>query len=725
MIDHLVLAGGGHTHALILQRWIMNPHLRPKCLITLINRDSSTIYSGMFPGLVSGLYQFDEVAIDLRKLADRAGVSFILGEINSLDLYEKKLVLNNRPSIAFSLLSLDVGSETNLDKCNSEIRNNNLVMPIKPFLKAYEWIKQFDDESLMRSYESFTVIGSGLAAFEISFALRNRWPSRKLRLQAFPKKLNKRLKKSLDLANIHLINPKEVLSGPAIICTGSKAPHWLQRSGLKVNNFGRVQTSSAFVTSFGPNVLAAGDCAALCNNHPPPSGVWAVKAARPLAKNIEASLRGSLMMPWQPQKLALKLVGAQSTLTAARAFLIWGPFLIGPHSCFWQLKKTIDISFIRKFQKTSIMKDQAYNKLACRGCAAKVAYQTLTAALKESELSELSDNPVDAALIDSSQEGLSWLQSVDGFPALISDPWLNARLTTLHSCSDLWARGASVSSAQAVITLPAADGSLQKEILTQCLLGIQSVLGPQGAKLIGGHTFESRSGLDENIAMGIELSLSMNGLLPKNRKLWGKCGLQPGDDILISRAIGSGVVFAAAMQGSLPSRYVDSALLELSQSQDCLVDSLQEKTSNSSGIHACTDITGFGLLGHLGEMIQVTNKRNSAQNLPLIKINLFASSIPSFQGAMSLLKSGYESSLSPANSHYLALLNPNNQLPACINLVPDASSSDVGDLNVVKKLLIDPQTCGPLVISCQSDLAEELMYESNYWYRIGFVTSLI
>ena len=93
LVNHLVLAGGGHTHALILLRWAMNPQLRPKCLITLINRDSSTIYSGMFPGLISGFHQLEKASVDLRLLADRAGVSLVVGEIESLDLSQNRLFL--------------------------------------------------------------------------------------------------------------------------------------------------------------------------------------------------------------------------------------------------------------------------------------------------------------------------------------------------------------------------------------------------------------------------------------------------------------------------------------------------------------------------------------------------------------------------------------------------------------------------------------------------------
>ena len=81
----LLLAGGGHSHALLLRRWSMRPEQRPKGLITLINRSSTALYSGMVPGLIAGQYSRDAVAIDLRQLCDRAGVALVSAEITGLD----------------------------------------------------------------------------------------------------------------------------------------------------------------------------------------------------------------------------------------------------------------------------------------------------------------------------------------------------------------------------------------------------------------------------------------------------------------------------------------------------------------------------------------------------------------------------------------------------------------------------------------------------------------
>ena len=93
----------------------MNPKLKPAGMITLVNKSSTTIYSGMFPGVVAGKYKIDEILIDLRNLASKAGVSFVMAEIEGIDLKKKKLLLAGRPEIEYSLLSLNIGTKTNLN----------------------------------------------------------------------------------------------------------------------------------------------------------------------------------------------------------------------------------------------------------------------------------------------------------------------------------------------------------------------------------------------------------------------------------------------------------------------------------------------------------------------------------------------------------------------------------------------------------------------------------
>ena len=132
----LVLAGGGHSHALLLRYWAMRPKHRPKGLITLVNRSSTTLYSGMVPGLIAGLYSRDQVAIDLRRLAAEAGVAFVQAEIQGLDPIYQSLVLEGRPRLPYSQLSLDVGSISRLLSPDQSLPTGCLI-PIKPLSRHW------------------------------------------------------------------------------------------------------------------------------------------------------------------------------------------------------------------------------------------------------------------------------------------------------------------------------------------------------------------------------------------------------------------------------------------------------------------------------------------------------------------------------------------------------------------------------------------------------------
>jgi selenide,water dikinase len=309
--------------------------------------------------------------------------------------------------------------------------------------------------------------------------------------------------------------------------------------------------------------------------------------------------------------------------------------------------------------------------MACRGCAAKLPAAPLEAALARLRPDGALPAAEDAALVGHGAGGEWLLQSLDGFPALVDDPWLNARLTTLHACSDLWASGAEVQSVQALVTLPQQAPALQETLLVQTLDGVKSVLGPMGARLIGGHTLEGRDGA------GLSLSLTVNGSAPSQGH-WPKGPLQAGQLLVLTRPIGTGVLFAAAMAGTAEPSWLDQALALMQQSQAPLVELLRHH-----GCRTCTDITGFGLLGHLGEMLAPTSR-----------VQLDAGAIPALAGALPLLELGLASTLAPFNARALRLLDGPVEL---------RGPADAAQL----ALLIDPQTCGPLLAALPADRAAE------------------
>ena len=166
----LLLAGGGHSHSLLLKRWAMRPERRPQQSITLINRSSTALYSGMVPGLIAGIYQQDELAIDLRQLCDRAGVAFVEAEIIGLNPQQNWLRLRNRAALHFDWLSLDVGAVS---------RPSATGIPIKPLEASLAFLESEDPSDPL----PLRVIGAGAAGLEVVLSLRRRWPQRALQLQ--------------------------------------------------------------------------------------------------------------------------------------------------------------------------------------------------------------------------------------------------------------------------------------------------------------------------------------------------------------------------------------------------------------------------------------------------------------------------------------------------------------------------------------------------------------
>ena len=662
----LILAGGGHSHALLLKRWAMHPKQRPNRSVLLINRHSTALYSGMVPGLIAGIYKRDEISIDLRQLCDRAGVAFMGAEITGLKPAEKYLELRDRPALHFDLLSLNVGA---VSKTNT---NGIPIKPLEPCLTFLESESDCDPQPLR-------VIGAGAAGLEVVMALRRRWPQRPLQLQQRCGQLNPAIQQMLRDSQIQLVDDDSHPCTPSLLCTGSRGPSWLATSGLPLDPDNRICTDRYLNVEGHPSVFASGDCAVINSTPRPASGVWAVRAEPYLAKNLQAACEGRPLRAWNPQPQALQLIGSDRETAWAR----WGRWTVGPSPIFFKLKQRIDRRFMAGFQRPVSMDETA--QMACRGCAAKLPAKPLAEAL---DRAGLGGQPEDAAVISSKPYQL---QSVDGFPALVSDPWLNGRLTTLHACSDIWACGAAVTSAMATVTLPMLTSDVQRELLAQTLSGILSALNEQGADLIGGHTMESRSATPRPESYGTQIAITVNGKTPKGP--WNKSGIKPGDAILVSREIGSGVLFAGHMTGHTKTEDLDRALRIMGKSQH---EKIMQLECFRDKITACTDITGFGLLGHLKEMI--SNKSNT-------KIKLEGGSIPTYKGAKELWRKGIRSTLAPHNQKNWELIGKNIEVSGeCEQYILEA--------------MIDPQTCGPLLIACESKIVDRIIMTGE-WIKIG------
>jgi len=257
--ETLLLAGGGHSHSLLLKRWAMQPERRPAQSITLVNRSSTALYSGMVPGLIAGIYQRDELAIDLRQLCDRAGVAFVEAEITGLDAEQNCLHLRDRPALHFNWLSLDVGAVS---------RPNSRGIPIKPLEAALAFLES-EDPSDPRPLR---VIGAGAAGLEVVLALRRRWPQRALQLQQRMGQLDPAVQHVLRKANIAVTDDDSHHNGPSLLCTGSQGPAWLATTGLPLTPDGRVRTDRHLRVEGHRCLFASGDCAVISASPRPASG---------------------------------------------------------------------------------------------------------------------------------------------------------------------------------------------------------------------------------------------------------------------------------------------------------------------------------------------------------------------------------------------------------------------------------------------------------------------
>ena len=263
------------------------------------------------------------------------------------------------------------------------------------------------------------------------------------------------------------------------------------------------------------------------------------------------------------------------------------------------------------------------------------------------------DAPDDAALV-SFPGAPPLLQTVDFFRAMVGDPYLFGRIAANHALGDIYAMGGLPETALAIATLPPGRPAITEHDLFHMLKGGTEVLEAAGAVLVGGHSAE---------AAEMALGFAITGRTRPGRLL-RKGGLKPGDRLILTKPLGTGVILAAEMRGLARARIVTAAIDTMLQSA-----AASSAVFASHGATACTDVTGFGLAGHLLEMLSASGADG----------RLDPEAIPALDGALAILAGGVTSSLHPSN--LLAL----------------ASVDGVDPASPLAALLIDPQTAGGLL----------------------------
>jgi len=702
----LVLVGGGHSHVEVLRQFALRP--APDIRVTLISRDIHTPYSGMLPGFVAGHYTHDDAHIDLRPLAQKAGARLFHAEAIGLDLAEKRVLCAGRPPVAFDYLSLDIGSKPSWHDIPGAADHALPIKPVDGFIAGWQVIEQRLQQRRERPFR-IVIVGGGAGGTEICLALQHRVATRLQNgapvqftivadtaalLPTHNPGVRRRLTRAVQERGIALhldrrvvsvtptalrCKPDEDIAFDAAIWVTNAAPAaWLRQTGLATDENGFVAVNDRLQSLSHPQVFAAGDVAALAGHHLAKSGVFAVREGPPLARNLRHACRGEALESYRPQRhhLALISTGDRYAIASRGRWSAEGAYI-------WRLKNRIDRRWMRMYRDLDGMARMSAPRIAngaapemrCGGCGAKVGSELLGRVLHRIQPPSRPDvviglDPADDAAVVTVSGNQLLVQSVDFFRAFIDDPYLFGRIAANHCLGDLYAMGATPQTALAIATLPHGPEAKLEADLLQLMTGATETLAEAGAALVGGHTGEGAE-----LAFG----LTVNGTATPDQ-LWRKSGLRAGDRLVLTKPLGTGALFAADMRAKARGDWIDAALATMQASSRTAAATLRRH-----GARACTDVTGFGLVGHLLEMLRAS----------AVDAEIALEAVPALDGALDLLRRGIASSLAPQN---LAL-------SAAVDIGP----APANDPRIA--LLYDPQTAGGLLGSLPAESAEACLAE--------------
>ena len=686
----IVLLGGGHANVQVLRAFAMRPE--PALRLTIVAREPHSPYSGMLPGLVAGTYRWQDIHIDIARLAAVAGARFIAAEATGLDLAAARVLLRQRPSLRYDVLAINTGGVP------ANVPSTAFVTPVKPigqFLPIWQRLRS--DPAIGR----LAIVGGGPAGVELALAIARSEP--RLRclvldaaatlLPGLPAAARSRLLAALQRAGVDTATGATVQHAadgelaaadgrrwPAdhvLWLTGARAPDWPRAAGLATDADGFIAIGRTLQSTSHSAVFAAGDVANVVGALRPKSGVYAVRQGPALAANMRRFALGEPLRRYRPQRRALAIVGlANGRAVAARGH--W--HLAG--AWVWRWKQWLDRRFMRRFAELPPMpvptprlppalQAEAPAPMRCGGCGAKLGADLLARVLARLDAAANTSRPLaqieDAAVVQVAAGELAL--SCDGFRAMIDDGYRFGRISAHHALNDLFAMGAQPAFALALATVPVMADAMMEEELYQMMAGALAVFQAHDVALVGGHSAE---GAEAGLAFTVTGTLCEAALT--------KGALTPGEALVLTKPLGTGVVLSAAMQGAAEARETLAAIKSMDTSNAAAAAVLRRH-----GAKGCTDVTGFGLAGHLTEMTRAAG----------VGARLQAAAVPRLAGAERLLAAGFASALQRNNEQALA------------DFAIDGGAPNAPAL----RLLADPQTAGGLLAGVPADAASRCVAE--------------
>ena len=696
----LVLIGGGHAHVQVLRHLAMKPVAGLR--VTVVSREIHTPYSGMLPGLIAGHYSWDDIHIDLAPLCARAGARLFSDTVAGLDLKAQALHCPGRPPVRFDVLSINCGSSPDLGSIAGAADLGVPVKPISQFLPRWEALLG----RIRQSHQpvNLAIVGGGAGGVELALAIQYRLRRveqiDRVRINLVEAAdtlmpghgvgVRRRLQNELashditvhcgvrvshaDEGGLRLPSGDTVAADEVMWVTQAGAQSWLSESGLAVDESGFVRTNTCLQSVSHPAVFAAGDVASLDGHKLAKSGVYAVRQGPVLTHNLISTLCSRPLKTYRPQRRFLSLIstGDQRAVASRGRFAACGAWV-------WRGKDWIDRRFMARFaledhdmsrarpkeQVADPVDAKTDNQMRCGGCGSKLGKDMLHRVLSRLEVDTHPDAIKgigdDAAVLRPVAHELE-LQTLDGFRAMLDDPYLLGRIAAEHAMNDVFAMGGVVRTALAWATVPYAAEHLMEDDLYQLMSGALRALHGAGGTLVGGHSGEG---------MELSVGIAVTGTVAEHQ-CWTKDKLAVNDRLVLTKPIGTGAIFAAHMAARCQGRWLTSALASMQQSNGKALPALSR-----AGAQSITDVTGFGLLGHAGEMAAASR----------VKVEIWPELVPALPGAVELMKAGVFSSLQLANEQDL--------------LGADLSGYSAADARI--RLLCDPQTSGGLLVGIAPD----------------------
>lgn len=684
----LVLIGGGHTHVLVLRMLAMKPIVNVR--LTLISDTRLTPYSGMLPGFISGHYTKAQTHIDLHKLAQVGNVRFIHGRVTGLDVQRKRIQINNHPDIEYDKVSINVGSTPNLTVPGAK----EFAVGVKPVSQLTATWAQLLAHDYQGKTPHWAIVGAGAAGVEIALAIAQRFSQQGQPIQlslvqggsqllsSYQSGVQSRVRKALKHYNVNLVNNfrvakveqsllvaddnQSLVIDKSIWCTPATAPIWPQKAGLTTDAQGFIEVNAYLQSTSHPDVFATGDVASMTHSPRPKAGVYAVRCAPFLEQNLRAAFQHKKFIKTKLQTNFLSLIslGNKTAVGQKMGLSFSGKWV-------WRWKNHIDQTFMNLFHKQFPAMTQDMSELMhCAGCGSKLGPQLLEDTLKELTIFNQVNLATDFAKAEDAPVAIynkehSVFQSIDGFRAFTDDLYRLGMVTTHHAVNDLYAMGIQPTSAQVWANICFAHPRVSKRDFQQLMSGITETLIHHQTTLVGGHSTQGKE---------THLAIVVNG---QQRNVWAKNTLKAGDWLLLNRPIGSGVILAADMQSKADADMVDQLWEHLLASNRSFFKALQ-----NHDVHAATDVSGFGLIGHCLEMVQNSD----------LQIHINSHKVAVLPGALAMSQMGIASSLLP---QLLPLKN------RC--MISNTAHSQVIDL------LFDPQTNGGLLVSVSPEVAAQLV----------------